>query len=187
MPLSIGEMVGVGQKLPSNTNRIEQYLSKGAAQEQTEANVDVVGEFDTTPTDFSIAPPENEVYYIWRMNIKIVDNANFSALNYAGLMAPLTVGLTLKVTSDDTDETILTTLPIKTNADYADIAGVDINYLNFGIGDNAIGVRWTFDKAGVPLILHGWHSDKLLLQVRDDLSDLVSHRFKVQGQKFPRA
>jgi len=59
-----------------------------------------------------------------------------------------------------------------------------IRALDYGSGDNFLAGRWTFRKAGEPLLLLPGNSFRVT--VNDDLTGLVEHYFCIQGlvEKF---
>lgn len=55
----------------------------------------------------------------------------------------------------------------------------DVAHHSFGIGDESLSVRWSFYKAGYPVILDA----AKYLACNDDMSGLEEHYFMIQGFK----
>ena len=143
-----------------------------------DANVNGV----VTPVPFIIAPPAGETYLIARMLVHIEDNANFLASNYGGV-STLANGVSIKV--EDSSGVIMDL------CDGHDIQSLshwgmmcyDLDYVEFGSGNNFANVRWTFEKGGEPLELKGDLGQKLVVTINDDLTALVEQHFFVHGRR----
>jgi hypothetical protein len=137
------------------------------------------------PTVFKLAPPSGVTYDVARILVTIQDNAAATAGSY-GAMSTLANGVQIFHKRSGTGngnvvKEITDGIPIKSNAHFARISGVDVQTINWGSGDDIVSVRCTFAKAGLPLILHGSHGDTLEFHVNDDHSDLVSEYVMAQG------
>lgn len=140
-----------------------------------EANVDG----SVTPATYSYACPADETIELERLLVYIQDTGNFNVASY-GNGITLANGLEIEAAGVD----LLDGQPIKTNADWAALC-YDLSYFSFGVGDNAAAVRWTFGKAGAPLILESLET--IAVTVNDDMTGLTGHRFMVQGTFQPKA
>ena len=133
--------------------------------------------------EYKIAPPSGHVYQIARLIVSIEDNAAFDSGGYGGITptAALTNGISvLKKDDDETMVDLTDGIPVKTNAGWATLCHDFIEH-GFGSG-NVIGTaRWTFAQSGEPVTLDGRLHEYLCVVLNDDLSDLVAHRFLVQG------
>lgn len=140
------------------------------------------GNYAGAAEEFYIQPPSDEIYIINRMIIHIRDTTVPDAATY-GNGITLTNGITVKVKSGTTDILDITDgIPIKSNAEWG-TRGYDVDLKNWGTGDEFIQARWSFFKAGHPIILNGLHGHKLVVTVNDDLSGLNEHLFNVQGHR----
>ncbi len=118
---------------------------------------------------------------IERMLVYIRDGGGFRAEYYGSISAGITNGITVKTYDQSVEDVDLTAgLAVKTNADWARLC-YDATRIDFGSGDNFLSVRWTFSKSGRPLTLD--NGDELRVTLADDFSDLVEHRFMIQGYR----
>lgn len=132
-------------------------------------------------TSFFLQPASGTVCRISRLIIQIEDNsAIFSAENYGGIASPLSSGIQIFVPINGTSSDLTDGLPIKANAHWGRFC-YDINFSSFGTGNNFLSARWTFAKAETFIRLVGDLNQRLEIVLNDDLSDLVSHTFLVQG------
>lgn len=132
---------------------------------------------------FYIQPPVNTTFVLSRMIVQIEDNGGFDSGLY-GNSITLTNGIVVRVSDDMSVLTALTdTIPILTNSDWAAYC-YDVALSEYGTGNNYAHVRWTFARSGQPLILRGNYNERLEVVLNDDFSDLVGHRFQVQGYSF---
>jgi len=149
------------------------YLVDEADSDNKNANKDYNG----SAAEFTFTATENTK--LERMIVYVEDAGGFDAGAY-GNSVVLTNGISVEVvTHDGTQHIDLTDgLPIKTNAHWSRLC-YDVNYIDYGTGNNAIAVRWTFAKSGAPLYLPIGY--KLVVNVSDTLTGLVDHTFMVQG------
>ena len=136
---------------------------------------------DHTPATASYMCPADNIATIHRMLITIADVGGIGVLNY-GALAELTNGLHL-VAYDTDGTTELLHLdgehPIKTNADWGSFC-YDVDFRDEGAGNAGyVNARWTFDKAGRPIVLKAGQSLAILLN--DDFTGLDHHHFMIQG------
>lgn len=154
--------------------RVDQLMSTdGAGGGTTEMTV-------ATPTKFYYTPPGNRVATLERMLVYVEDNAKFAG-GYGGAAA-LTNGLMIHV-EDENGRTIHDFTPntIKKNGHWGLLAGVDVIVTDVSAGNDFMLVRWTFGRAGAPLVLNGLEGEKLVIHVQDAMNTLVSHLCVVQG------
>jgi len=129
-----------------------------------------------TPVDFFLTPSAGETFSCHRMMTFVQDGGNFNVDEW-GSGQTLVNGIEL-IHSVAGAETILQT--IRSSGDLAGIM-YDVNYLDFGNGDNVIVGRLTFTKMGSEIYLHDEHTDKLIIRINDDLTGLTEQRVQVQG------
>lgn len=159
-------------------DRIDQLLDTvGDGTGTTEQAAD----FSAAPAEFMYKPKPGTAAVLARMLISIEDGAVFAANQYAGIAA-LTNGITIKV-KDSSGGVIhnFTPNPITKTYHWGLLAGSDVSPIAFAAGADRCLVRWTFDKAGAPLLLDGDKGEYLSVVVFDDLSGLVSQLMQVQG------
>ena len=117
---------------------------------------------------------------IHRLIVTIIDAGTFDATLY-GNRLELPNGMKVEVI--EADGTVLDLLgghPIHSNSDWAAMCH-DFGYIDIGTGDNVATIRWTFSRAGLPLVLHA--GDRFVITVQDDLTDLSGHHFYIQGHR----
>ena len=153
-------------------NWVSQYLSNGVT-------IHAVGNYAAAVEQFKYSPTRRvEVH---RLITYIQDSGNFSVSTY-GNGVVLTNGL--RVVVRHADDTLVQAIdggePIKSNADWSSLC-YDINYLSFGTGDNALAVRWTFERAGAPILIDGTLGEYLAVELNDSFLALTDHTFNVQG------
>jgi hypothetical protein len=130
-----------------------------------------------------IAPPAGKGYRLFRIMPHIRDTGGFDADKY-GNNVVLVNGIGLEAQVQGQAFTIHDRETIKTNAQWGQLAGVDVNHLDFGVGDESLLVRFTFAKAGNDLDLNGNLGDYLRIILNDNFSDLNAHTFHVQGYEY---
>ncbi len=114
---------------------------------------------------------------IYRMLILIGDSTAPAAGNY-GDVATLTNGIDVEVEMNGTTVDLLDGISIKSNLDWARQC-YDVGLSSYGTGTNFITVRWTFERAGVPIPMYP--GDDLTVTINDDLTGLTDHYFQLQG------
>jgi hypothetical protein len=133
-----------------------------------------------------IAPAAGERFRLTRLLVTIHDASAVPEV-YGGLAAALTNGIQIKQKRAGTTVVDFTDgLPIKNNANWIRLAGVDVVDLDWGnvTNDHVVGVRWTFDKAGQEILLDGDASDTFEVELNDNFTGLIDHTFMVQGYKL---
>jgi hypothetical protein len=140
-----------------------------------------------TPQRFYIQPaPGTGFLAIFRLIVTIEDNANITADGYGGLNT-LTNGIDIAVKSGGPTGTVELDLldgdPVKNIIAWGEHS-FDVSEHTFGSGNNFVLARWTFSKAGRPLVLDANHNEALVATINDDMTGLVKHQFHVQGHAF---
>jgi hypothetical protein len=131
----------------------------------------------STPEVFEWVAPEDQAL-ISRLIVSYVDTGTFDAALYGNGII-LTNGIKVEVIeADDTVLDLLDAEPIKSNGDWQSLS-YDFAYNDIGTGDNVATIRWTFSRAGRPLVLHA--GDRFRVTIQDDLTGLTSHYFQIQG------
>jgi hypothetical protein len=140
---------------------------------------DAVGTYAGAADEFYIEAPAGVTLEIHRLIVTVRDTGAFDAEQY-GNAAALTNGITLEHRdSDDNTVATFTPDPILTNTDWGTYC-FDVDVKTWGIGDEVMLARLTFTKFGSAVTLTP--GERLVVTVNDDLDDLVSHRFVVEGQ-----
>ena len=128
-------------------------------------------------------PSVGKYWHIERMIIYMEDGTA-PKINEYGSTGALTNGCLLRTTRGGPDgvETLdlLGGIVVKTNGDWASLC-YDIDLSIPGSGNGVVLVRWTFGRAGQPIVLDGARGDKIVLQTQDAMNALVSQRFMIQG------
>ena len=130
-------------------------------------------------TDFYITPGSTQRYAIFRMLVFIEDTQALSADEY-GNLAALANGVRVVLRDKNDAEIIDLTagVTIKNNAQWAQVCH-DSKQSDYGSGNNFVSVRWTFAKAGSPIFVQ--EHEKLVVELSDNFTGLVTHTFIVQG------
>lgn len=143
---------------------------------------EATGDFSSTASLFILQPPLNEIYDVARLFVTIRDTM-ITAEKYGGIASGLTNGINIDHREEgDIIKDLLGGFDIKTNIDWARFC-YDVDLKTWGAGDEFVTVRWTFEKSGEPLILHGGKAGRLVVTCNDDMTGLISHTFTAQGTK----
>jgi len=116
------------------------------------------------------------------------DTNNPKADRYGHINGGLTNGIRILTRKSDGSINWLTgnegSVYIKTNGDWGKYC-YDVKVTGFAGGAlDYILVRWSFDKAGGPIVLHA--GDSIEVELNDDLtSNVPEHFFHIQGLKGP--
>ena len=148
------------------------------------ANSDFSGgvtEFIYTNTDSS------NTLFIGSLNIKIHDDGAFNLSEYGSIGSSLTNGINIYytgATGTNRIDIIGTTFPIQKNSDYFNHT-TDINIQDLGTGDSLISIDLNFQKnrSNIKLGI----TDKIAIELNDDLSSLTEHTFQVSGFTYPNS
>ena len=156
---------------------IYEFLASGAAKN---ANVDG----SVTPVIFKYTPTAGFDCYLHRMLVHIEDVGAFDADKYGNNII-VANGMNVGV-YNQSDDSVVTAIDagetIKTNSHWGKHC-FDISHETFGIGNEALNVRWTFSKAGYPLHIRA--QEYFGVVINDNLAGLVAHYFTVQGFMRP--
>ncbi len=140
----------------------------------------VTGDYSSAEEIFYIQPSAGEAFRVARIIIYIEDTGSFDSGSYGNGLA-LANGIQVRVQNDGGTIADMTAgLPVKTNTQWGRMC-YDIKTSNFGSGNEAMGVRWTFTAGGQFVRLDGDNNERLEVVVNDDFSSLVDHSFLVQG------
>ena len=144
-------------------------------------NKNFVGDYSGTQGIAYIQPGADETFYLSRMIVLIQDGVGFAAVKYGAINGGLNNGIQVRVIDDSGILVDFTDgVPILNNASWAGFC-YDADVKAWGVGDEFLPVRWTFSKSGAPIKLDGSKNARLEVLMDDDLTDLVTHRFLVQG------
>ncbi len=137
--------------------------------------------------NYFVTPPADEVYWIARMNIIMIDS-DFNRADRYGSTAGLTTGIAIHV-EDDIGTVVhnFTPVRIKNRTHWSLLAGND-NINVGGAGADPLFVRWTFRKSGAYLALDGRLNHRLKMEIPDNLgaggAALDTHIVLVQGARM---
>lgn len=143
---------------------------------------DATADYSAASAIFSIQPSAGVSYRITRLMISIGDGNGFNASGY-GAGNALTTGIQVRVQNDSGTLVDLTDgILVKSNAGWGEHC-YDIAHNEFGQGaaNEIVNVRWTFAKSGQQLRLVGSNNERLEVVLKDDLTGLIHHHFKVNG------
>ncbi len=139
-------------------------------------------------TEFYITPMADEVMRIERIIPFLQDTGPLDA-DFYGHDITLTEGVNLQIcrgplgAGREVVVDLMDGQAVLTNAGWGKLC-YDVDISEFGREDNVLHARWSFFKAGQPLQLDGAKGERLSIILNDDLSDLVSHAFMVQGRSL---
>lgn len=137
---------------------------------------------NTAAVAYLLKPPAGITYCVYRLNIMYTDSGALDAAQY-GNNITVTNGITIeKMDGADATLTSFTAqTPIQKNIHWVALAGIDVFSIDWGTGDNGLGIRWSIAKSGSPLILNGDNGEYLKFDVRDTLVSLTSQCAIAQG------
>lgn len=167
------------------THQVHKHLSHYAdTNGDGTGNENATGDYSGAPTSFKRTAAPGEHLVIARLIISMTAAALNKADVYGNGVAALTNGIDVYIT--DANGAIVYYLtdehqPIKNNTDWPQLCFDYQIFTGFASGDDFACMRWSFDQAGVPVVLlPGW-SFNILFQ--DDLSaaNLTEHLFLLQG------
>jgi len=139
-----------------------------------------VGNYAAAEEIFYIQPPKSTIFILERMLVYVEDTGAFDAASY-GNGITLTNGIVVRKQNDSGTILDLTAgKPVKSNAHWKRLC-YDASVSSYGTGNESLGVRWTFSKAGYPIKLDGGKNERLEVVLNDSFVDLVDHTFLVQG------
>lgn len=154
-------------------HRISAFLSNGSTVRAT-------GNYLSAMERFIWTPLPGRTAHIHRMIIAVEDAGAFDAAKYGNALVLVNgIRLTVRNTADDSQVHDYTAGLVFTNSDWAARA-FDADVKTWGTGNEILVVRWTFTRAGSPIALDD--SMYLSMDLNDDFTGLVNHRFKVQGE-----
>ena len=123
-----------------------------------------------------------EPTYLSRLIVYIEDTAGFSAIEYGDMGVVLSTGIIAYIKrSGVAKENINGDIPVISNAGWSHLC-FDADFLDYGGGNEALTVRWSFDKSGTPIILN--EGDEFGLTLNDNFTQsggLIHHYFTLQG------
>jgi len=129
-----------------------------------------------TPVAFKLTCPAGVHYEVARLIVYIEDTGNLLAANY-GALGVLTNGVLVEVHDASGNPTGQLGHTLKSNSHWAKVCH-DSSAHDYGSGNNAVSVRWTFQAAGESINL--MPSESLVVTIQDDLQGLVEHSFIAQ-------
>lgn len=138
-----------------------------------------IGDYSLTPTKFLIKPAPGEVFTIARMLGHVEDSGTFDSGSYGNGIV-LTNGITVSYKCGVREVDLMDGMSVITNADWAGVC-YDVNISSFGLGNEYLNFRWTFEKTGTWIELNGDYGDELCVNLNDNFTALVGQYFTVQG------
>ncbi len=140
---------------------------------------EAIGDYDAVPTDFLFTSGSDNTF-INRMVVYVQDTGVFEIGEYAG-NAAFTNGIRIFYTQDGGSKQYWNAqITIKSNADYSSMCyDIRNDTDNFG-GNNSMSVRMSFYKSGGAIYLP-FAGDTFGVELSDDMTGLISHRFTIQG------
>lgn len=135
---------------------------------------------------YKLTPGATSAFLVHRLLLSITDTGAFDANKFGNGLTP-TNGIAVRVSDGAGVRSWLTdsNLPITTNGRIGTYC-YDVDVKTWGIGPEELLSRWTFEKAGRPLVIDG--GDGEFFEVvcgPDDFSDLDSMYGVAQGYVIP--
>jgi hypothetical protein len=142
-----------------------------------------IGDY-TTPIELKVTPATRQGLEIHRMIVGVEDSASsMSPGEYGGLGAALSNGIVVSVKNSSGTLYTLTAFPITTNLEWAQHCH-DLQQHTWGTGNDGYSVRWTFSKSGYPVVIADNDDTWLSIDLSDNFTGLITHRFIVQGYEI---
>lgn len=166
----------------SGSGRVEQLFSTvGDGSGTTE-----MANTNATAT-YKIAPPQDTMYSIRRINVYIEDNGKFRG-EYYGATSAVSGGIVLRHNATAGIQKIISPQAITKLGHWGLLSGVDMIITDFTTGNDIALVRFTLSNGSAPLLLDGNKGDALELVVTGILGTggcgLVSHIVQAQGSLY---
>ena len=136
------------------------------------------GNYSVTPDDFFVEVPTNETKLICTRMIVYIEDAGTSKAETYGALTALTNGIEVILSRGVIETDLSDGVHVKSNAQWGRLC-YDVDVKNWGNGNEAVVVRWTFSKSGTDLALAP--GDKLIIRLSDNLTGLIDHTFLIQG------
>lgn len=170
----------INQALPGEF--VYSYLIRTFGPQAASGNdFDMDTDSDVTNSIFEYEIPTRTTMKFSRINFILVDTG-IRPGDFGGINGGLTNGCLLRVIDADGSSVLqhfgTHQLPIKTNADFGPLSGIDIPIAALA-GDDLLPVRFSIFKAGAPMLLAAGQIVRWVN--RDDLSTITKFRAMVQG------
>lgn len=141
-------------------------------------NWDMNTDSDATPSVFAYTVPPGQELHWARINMVLVDGS-ISPGDFGGINGGLANGCLFGVYNHEGGlaHNLLDEVPIKTNAEFSLLAGVDTPIIELA-ADDMLPIRFTVERAGDTVIIPARWSIRWTNQ--DDLSGITSFRMMIQ-------
>jgi len=137
---------------------------------------DAIGDYENEEKDFFIEARPGEKLAIVSLVVSVVDAGTFDAGKYGNNII-LKNGIKVRHVQSGKTGTLCQT--VKTNLDWATMF-YNTNLSRFGTGSDYLHALWEIKNcSGGPLVLYD--GDRLVFNLHDDFTNLVSHRFMAHG------
>lgn len=155
-----------------------------------DANGDGTGSKDmsvdgsTTPVKFRSTPQGSEVWHIERALIRVADNtAALEPQDFGAISGSLTNGCQFCIERDGVAILdFMDGLYIKNNSDWSRLAHDNGDPFPGAGTISALSCRFSFFKAGQPMLIRASLKDSIVMIIRDDLSSLLDFSVQIQGK-----
>ena len=132
----------------------------------------------STPVEFILQPPSNQVWRLADWFIYIEDAKGFNITNY-GANGILTNGMEIKGVFGGVEYDLLG-FPIKTNSDIMSVT-YDMDLKTFGNDNDVLMAKWNFKECGQFIRLDGTQGDMLKVVINDDMTFLHKQIITAKG------
>lgn len=162
----------------------ERYFSKHLSQDGADSTYSANGDYSGAAVYWELRPDSGEIMAVSRIIVYIEDSGTINLTTYGGIAGGVTNGLDIDVVRGSgagaTKLYDVTDINVKTNGDWKQISfDTDVD----GGGNGTVGVRWTFSKGLVPILLYGNENDALRITLNDSFTGLADQQFVCQGAK----
>ncbi len=150
---------------------------------------DFIGNYSSTGVVGYIKAPAGQTWDVYRMIVRIEDEATIHAEKY-GALAALSEGVDLNIRFESGGAIVGSLdggIPVKTNAQWASLCyDTDVkSWRTGGAGDELLVARYTFNRLGGPIQITG--EERIELDFDDNFTGIISHTFLFQGIVVSRA
>lgn len=156
--------------------------SGGTGGAGSTAAFNAILDWSSTAQDFWIQPESGHALEVHHLTAHIEDGGTFIAAGYGSTSAAVANGVSILLQRGGVDfEDLTDGHPITHNADWYKYS-FDVDYVEFGSGNNFLKVRWAFTEHGETILLKDSRSDRFVVRINDDFRFLVDQEFVVQGR-----
>lgn len=144
--------------------------------------VNLIGNYNSGPTDFYYRPSNNQVFLLQTLSIQLSDTTSIVQSDYGTITNGLANGIAFYISSNTVGELpLLSGFKIKQNMDFYTLTTRILQSQFSGQGQT---LSITFDLAdfGTPLIVDGRDYGTIKIRLNDNFTSLLAHKFIARGR-----